>query len=343
MRTTALGRTLLSVCGLLSATWTRADNAPAADLLTEAELASLERENGMWRLANPDQGLAANIARLKEAGYTEDEIAALQPRLVAMWTVPFERNFGWLRAEAVERVRAIDREFVARMRAAQLYQRTGVRTGDGGREDTATINRLWRVALTQALANDELAEFQLMNSTAARQESRLARGLTLTADEQRTLFEWRRDYDGRKGPPLSSERGLSSWQREMFLDQCRRLRDLLGDVRFAVYFSRANPGFDRMRAALEQSGAANPTAVLDVWWMRAKELAAIDARHELTAFGRAQAVGQLRDRASNLLGEAPLKTYLESDDGRWLDPNPPHRRTVVKPPKPRSPEAERAP
>lgn len=303
-------------CFLLVAGLARAQAPAAEELLTDAEIAALDRENAMWRLANPDEGLAANVARLRQAGYTEEEIATLQPRLAAMWTVPFERNFGWLRPETVERIRAVDREFVARMRAAQLRERTGIQVAGSGREDTGTVNRFWRVAIVHALAPNELGEFNLMNSTAARQEARLARGLILTADEQRTLFEWRRDYDGRHGPSLATVGVMNEWQREMFLDQCRRLRDLLGDERFVVYLERANPAFARMLEALTKDGPLSPTVALSLWWLRRKDAVERDAasytvrRDELTM--------RMRVRAAELMGEVRLAAYERDADARWL-------------------------
>lgn len=171
-----------------------------------------------------------------------------------------------------------------------------------------------------------------MNSISARQESRLARGLQLTGDEQRTLFEWRRDYDGRRGPALSAVSGLSAWQREMLLDQCRRLRDLLGDARFAVYLGRVSPDFDRMRTTLDGLGETNATAQLELWWLRRREVPALAARHGLTAQDRTDRMAQLRERAAGILGEPRLKAYLEEDDGRWLANNP-RRRVVATPPR----------
>lgn len=330
-------------CFLLVAGLARGQ-APATDeLLTEAEIRALDRENAMWRLANPDEGLAANVARLRQAGYTNEEIATLQPRLAAMWTVPFERNFGWLRPETVERIRAIDHEFVGRMRAAHLLERTGVRSAGGPRESTVVVNRLWRVAIVHALGNGELTEFQLNNSTAARQEARFARGLQLTADEQRTLFEWRRDYDGRHGPSLGTVGVMSDWQREMFLDQCRRLRDLLGDERFATYLSRANPGFARMVTALDRLGETKATARLDLWWMRRRDRAEIDWRIGMSFQERTELMAQLRQRAMGILGESRLFAYLDDEDGRWLLTNPRRRHVAEVSPVSRGIEPKRSP
>jgi hypothetical protein len=287
-------------------------------LLSDAEIAGLERENAMWRLVKPGEGMQANVTRLRQAGYSPEDIAALQPQLAAVFTVPFERNFGWLRPETVEEVREIDRQFIGRMRAVQLYRRSGVQVGDSARESMGSINRQWRDAILEVLDHRESAEFRLMNSGSARDETRLTKGLTLTADEQRTLFGWRQDYDGRHGVPLGTTSGLSAWQREAQLDQCGRIRYLLGDERFAIYLSRVNPGFEQMRAALSRLGETNSAAMLDLWWLRQREAVAIDRRIGLKVQERNELVARLRGRAAGLLGEVRLAAYLEDEDGRWL-------------------------
>ena len=306
-------------------------------LLSPAEVAGMDRENAMWRLVKPDEGATANLARLRQAGYSEDEVAALQPQLAALWAVPYQRNYGWLRPETVERIQAIDREFVRRIRAAHVFSQTGIQVGESARETPASINRQWRDAILEGLNVRESAEFRLMNSALARDEARLAKGLVLTADEQRTLFVWRQDYEGRHGVSLGTTTGLSRWQRQDLLDQCRQLRDLLGDDRFAVYFSRANPGFDRMRATLVRLGESNATAMLDLWWLRQKEAVAIDRIIGLTAEERVERITRLRDRAADMLGDR-LAGYLEDEDGRWLTTNVRPRKVVSAQVSRRSPE-----
>lgn len=326
------------LCLSLGAAWPAFGQQGDERLLSDAEIAGLERENAMWRLVQPGEGVQANVARLRQAGYSPEDVAALQPQLAAVLTVPFERNFGWLRPETVEQIRAIDRQFIGRMRAVQLYRRSGVRIGDSARESMGSINRQWRDAILDVLDHRESAEFRLMNSGAARDETRLAKGLALTADEQRTLFGWRQDYDGRHGVPLGSTTGLSGWQREAQLDQCGRIRYLLGDERFAIYLSRVNPGFDRMRATLERLGEANSTAMLDLWWLRQREAVAIDRRAGIKAQERNELIAQMRGRAAGLLGEARLAAYLEDEDGRWLTTTARKRRVTSAQPVKRSPE-----
>lgn len=324
------------LCLSLGAAWPAFAQQSDERLLTDAEFAGLARENAMWRLVKPEERVQANVARLRQAGYLPEEVAGLQPQLAAMWAVPFERNFGWLRPDTVERIRAIDRQFISRMRAFQLHRRTGVRIGDGARESMSRLNRQWRDSIMEVLDHRESAEFRLMNSSAARDETRLTKGLALTADEQRTLFGWRQDYEGRHGAALGSTTGLSGWQREAQLDQCGRIRYLLGDERFAVYLSRVNPGFDLMRTTLERLGEANSTAMLDLWWMRQRDAVAIDRRAGLKAQERNELVAQLRGRAAGLLGEVRLAVYLEDEDGRWLTTTARKRRVTSAQPAKRS-------
>ena len=64
--------------------------APGGDdrVFTDAELAGLDRENAMWRLMKPEEGVAANVARLRQAGYSEKEVEDVQPQLAGFWAEP---------------------------------------------------------------------------------------------------------------------------------------------------------------------------------------------------------------------------------------------------------------
>jgi hypothetical protein len=284
-------------------------------LLTDAEIAGLERENAMWRLVRPDEEIEANVARLRSAGFNAREVAAVQPRLAQMWDVPFERNYGWLRTETIEEIQEIDRQFIARMRATRLYEATGIRAGGEALVATGTLTRLWRGALLRALEYDEIAEFRLMNSASAREVNRRVRGLTLTADELRTLFEWQRDYEGRhRGLPIGGA-SLSAWQRQEQLDEWQRTRDLLGDERFAVYLGRASPAFERMQQALARSGETTNKAALDMWWLRQGYE---KARTEPGVRRQDVLKAETRARALALLDEQRLAGYMKDQDGSWL-------------------------
>lgn len=284
-------------------------------MLTDEEVAGLERENKLWRLVRPDEDTAANLARIRAAGFTAEEVAAMEPRLAAMWDVPFERNFGWLRPETAEQIRAVDRQFITRMRVTRLYAATGIRTGGLAPVKVEALNRLWRGAILRALDYDEIAEFRLMNSASAREEMRRVQDLTLTEDELRTLFVWRREYDVRQ-VPVQPDARLSSVQQEARLDQWRRTRDLLGDERFVRYLERDHAGFETMRRALKKVQVTDASVALNLWWLRQKEGHVRNeeprgpVRDELTA--------ALRVKVAAIIGEAPLADYLADEDARWL-------------------------
>lgn len=286
-------------------------------LLTTAELRILERENAMWRLVRPGEPVEENLARLGAAGFTPEEVAALQPRLAAMWDVPVERNFGWLHEDTVRQIREIDRQFIGRMRAVRLHEATGIRPGGRSPGSANSLTRLWRGAVFKVLDYDEIAEFRLMNSASAREVGRLVEGLTLSDDELRTLFEWQREFAGAHGPTLPGSDGQPAWWRQEQLDQWRRIRDLLGDERFAVYLSRASARFEHMQQALAGSGDPGVTAALDLWWLRQSYEGARSNRNpvvrredELKAETRAQALA--------ILGAEQLADYMADQDGRWL-------------------------
>lgn len=162
----------------------------------------------------PVESVEENLARLGAAGFTPAEVAAIQPRLAAMWDVPVERNFGWLHEDTVREIREIDRQFIGRMRAVRLCEAMGIRSGGRAPGNVNSITRLWRGVVFKVLDYDEIAEFRLMNSASAREVGRLVEGLTLSDDELRTLFEWQRDFAGTNGPPPAASRrggGRSSW------------------------------------------------------------------------------------------------------------------------------------
>lgn len=293
---------------------------PASDrLLTDAEVRALERENQLWRLVKPEEEVAANLDRMRKAGASEREIGALELRLTGMWTVAFERNFGWLREDTIERIKEIDRQFITKMRATRLHAATGIQPGGQLPASVPSIERSWRRAILRALDYDEIAEFRLMNSTLARDEMQRAEGLTLTEDERRTLFVWRREFEGRRIGSSAPGAVLSAWQQREILDEWRRIRDLLGDERFATYLAQAQASFGRMREALARSGEPRPTPTLDLWWLRqGYDLMRSDRDPGVRNGNELKA--EVRAKALALLGEEPLERYLAEEDGRWLVP-----------------------
>jgi hypothetical protein len=284
-------------------------------LLSDAEIAGLERENALWRLVRPDEDEAANLVRIRAAGFTAEEVAAVEPRLAAMWRVPFERNFGWLRPETAEQIRAVDRQFIVRMRVTRLYATTGIRAGGLAPVKVEALNRLWRGAILRALDYDEIAEFRLMNSASAREEMRRVQGLVLTEDELRTLFVWRREYDARQ-VPVQPDARLTAMQQEARLDQWQRTRDLLGDERFVRYLERDHPGFETMRRALHKLQVTDASVALNLWWLRQKE--GYVRNQEPRGPVRDELTVDLRAKVAALIGEMPLADYLADEDARWL-------------------------
>lgn len=289
----------------------------AEKLLGPEELAALDRENRMWRLVSLEADVPANLQRLGTAGYDAAELARFQPKLEEVWTVAAERNFGWLNPDAVERIQAIDREFITRMRAARMFEAVGIQR-ETRAVTSAEVNREWRRAILGVLEQDELAEFRLVNSLAAREMSRALEGVALSTSEARRLFELDRDFRAAYGSdPGLGARSRDPQRREAWLDHLAAIRETLGDDRFVVYLGRVDAEFGEMRPTLARIGAEEGRLALDLWRLRQKH--AVDrSRPGLGGLAAAEQDAAAQSAVAALLGEDRYRLYVQEDNARWL-------------------------
>jgi hypothetical protein len=288
-------------------------------LLSVTELNAMDRHNRMWRLVRPDDEVEVNLQAWRKAGFSAQEVEELRLRLTELWTVRLDRNFGWLRPEAVEKIQELDREYIPRLRAARLYATVGIRIGTQKIGTVAAVDRQWRRAILRLLDYDELAEFRLTNSVAARDLSRLLEGITLTTGEERRLFQLERDFRSTYDRnPAVEPRVQGAGERDAWLDHLAAMRMELGNERFAAYLRRANAEFDAMDAALGRLTETRPGVALDFWWLRQK-LASQYAKGGAASSREWQGlVAGTREQAQEMLGDERLASYLGSDNARWL-------------------------
>ncbi len=316
------GRFLTAALGLvLCAPVARAASGSDDRILSADELKALEREDGMWRVLHVDEELPACRDRLRAAGYPEAEVDAFTPRLREVWETTVERNYGWLQEETVEKIKAVDREFIARIRAARLRVTAGLTLKDFPPADESTVNRQWRQALLRVLDYDEIAEFRLMNMGAAREAGRLLQGIALTKDEQRVLYLGERDYARDYGTTPFDATG-SDWRERAVarLDHYGAVREVLGTEKFATYLERAAPDFAQMREALGGNPPVSTGAVVDLWWLRKQREIAGAKKGILAPRDWLALDAELQQAAINLLGKEKFVGYFRRDDARWLGP-----------------------
>ncbi len=288
-------------------------------LLTGAELASIDRENAMWRLVQVKEDAAANLRLLRDKGFREDELLLIEPRLAAIWDVSIERNYGWLSKETIDRILDVDRAFIVRLRTARLYAETGIRIGGGEPQKLETVGRDWQRALRNVMDSRELAEFRLLNSRPADQITQLVKGLDVSVDEFRTLCEWQREFDEVQGPPGTfANRSMHAWRNQALLDHWTRIRELLGADRFAIYLSRVSPSFAKVNQTICQLEGTSPTMALDLWWLRKK--------YDITMIrvnGGSEEIRRLnddfREKVAALLGPKRYEAFQQWDDSIWSD------------------------
>lgn len=287
-------------------------------ILTLADLATLERENAMWRMTRVEENVDENLRRLRAAGFTVEEVNALRPRLREIWEIELPREFGWLPEETIERIKAVDGEFVIRLRAVRRFEATGVRAGNKGPEDVRSMNRAWQRALMRALDVRDVAEFRLMNSVSAQTVHKLAKGISLTTGERRVLCHWQREFDGTYGAEIKfSDRFKQAEFKAAQLDHWDRFRQLLGDQRFATYLSNADSTFDQTSRALSQIEHRNPTETLEVWFIRQKyEIARV---HTSGRNGRETIMTDVIEKMNALLGPKTFSAYRGTEGAEWLN------------------------
>ncbi|MBX3736754.1 MAG: hypothetical protein KF715_08705 [Candidatus Didemnitutus sp.] len=282
-------------------------------LLTPEEIRRLDRENEFWRALRADDDTDASLARLRRRGATADELSWFAPKLATIWEVDVSRAWGWLRPEQIDAIKDVDRAFIPRIRAARLRAATGIEIDPEHRGETLlAVNARWQRAVLRTLDYDQLGEFRLMNSLSAQRTARHFENVPLTDDERRTIYDWQREFEATAG-----ENGarLRPGQRDVVLDHRRRIRDLIGDDRFAIYFASAEPKFARMHDALGED--VDNTTALDAWWIREQFWIDQEKPREIGLSNRVLAA-RAEERLRIRLGEQLATRYLASDDARWL-------------------------
>lgn len=282
-------------------------------LLTPEEIRRLDRENEFWRALRADEDAAANVARLRRRGANAEELSAFEPKLAALWNVDVPRAWGWLRPEQVEAIKEVDRAFIPRIRAARLRAATGIEIDPEHRGETLlAVNSRWQRAVLRTLDYDQLGEFRLMNSDSAQRTARHFENVPLTDDERRTIYDWQREFEATAG-----ENGarLRSGRNEAVRDHRRRIRDLIGDDRFAVHLASAEPKFARMHDALGEE--IDNTTALDAWWIREQFWIDQEKPREIGLSNRVLAA-RTEDQLRARLGDPLAAHYLATDEARWL-------------------------
>jgi hypothetical protein len=304
---------LLAV-GLVISTTMTVQATDDTELLTPEEITRVDRENALWRLVRADSDLPANLTRLRSKGATTADLAWFAPKLAATWDVSLHREFGWMRPEQIEAIKAVDREFVARLRAARVRRDVGIELDPAHRgEAVLTVLARWQRTLLRTIDYDQLAEFRLMNSGSAEKAARFFENIPLSDDERRTVYEWQRNYD-ENVVPFTQKAGTLEFR----FDHWTRLRDLLGDERMAIYLADSEPGFARMQDALGTEVSA--VLALDAWWIFQEHW--LEQQRGL-AFGDSIGAQQerVRTRLQTRLGAEVWAHYVASSNfPRWLRP-----------------------
>ncbi len=293
-----------------------------------AEVAVIDRENKLWRAVDVTRTVGANVERWLACGCSPVEVDALKPRLAAMWQVEPWLHFGWLTPDTATRIQELTPEYTVRLREARVREMLNRLGGEYDPLTPPQVYAQWRTAILRELDDRELKDVVLLNSAPALTLYDLTKNLSLTVEERRSLCLLQQDYAGSVQQINLSRSYLSSGQfavsrTEDLLDYWQRMRDLLGDDRFAAYLQAADPKFGRMVGVLTQIDGVTYAKALDLWWVRKKDELA-DVRM-VTGNARFQLKIKASESASVILGPDALVIYEANEDAKWLKRNRPKR------------------
>lgn len=309
--------TLSGVGAAMQAQVEAADTFVIDPLLTEDEIAWLERENAMWRIVRVDDDAKTNLKRLKQSGFSPEEVAQIQERLLSIWDVDVQRNRGNLPDEAMERIKEIDAKFVTRLRAVRLYEVTAIQPGFRLPETMGELHRDWQRSIRRVLDHEEFNEFRLLNSPSALRMTRLLEGVEVNPLELRTICLWQREFERaygfQRGP---TERKRDVGFKEAQIEHGRRIQALLGSARFATFLRREDPAFDRLAQALGPTHATDHPTGLTLWWMHQEhDVALMKASRRISERERLQE--ELTGKVMALLGPDRYESYRNQADEIW--------------------------
>ncbi len=312
-------------------TFALAKGVESERIYTLADVSAIDRENKLWRLVDPTESVEANIQRLLLAGIPVKEVEALKPRLVAIW-VDLDPNpslhLEWLDRKTMAKIAELAPEYEILMRKARVDEAL---FRLGGKHEPLTpgqIRARWDSAIWELLDLDERQEFMLLNSGPALALQEMTKNLHLTVNERRNLCHLQQDYLGSlqkitmdRSYRMQSREG--AYRLEALLDFRQRMRDLLGDDRFAAYLQAADAGFARMSGVLSQVAGMNSSIALNLWWIRKTDELA-DVRVPWSREHHQQKA-KMYDSACVVLGPSAVKVYEGCGDAEWLKRNKPYQ------------------
>lgn len=308
---------------LVSSASVRSKAQDTESFYSMSAVAAIDRENKLWRLVDPNEGVEANVQRLVAAGVSVGEVEKIKPRLIELWgDIDPSLQLDWLDRDTLTKIEALKTQYVVPMRRARIDDELDRLGGDDSAVTPYEITARWHDKIWSLLDLDQRDNFRLMNSARAIILCRLTKDLPTTTEERIALCRMQREYY-HSSFSLVGDRPtqITINGKVALLNYWRSMRDFLGDERFTTYMRTSDAGFGRMAFVLDQAPEMTSKMILDLWWIRKK-----DQIEDLRpAYGRTpwdQRRRELYDSAVTVLGSAAMAVYLADDDSKWLEARP---------------------
>lgn len=228
--------------------------------------AALDGQVQAWRHVQPNEDVPRTVIRLRQLGFSEATVSGILPELMRIWQLGPEREFGDIGVESQRRVRAVDRRYELRLRTLELRMQQDTYSEPEMAAARKALDEEWDRDVRATLAEDEIAEFSILNSEAAQRMRNRVRGLGLSSADLRALCIRQQQYEDDAAGALKTVTGRAA---EITWDRMALYRDVelvLGPERFPSYLRRVDPRFETMQEELSRIPNLPADVAAKFWW-----------------------------------------------------------------------------
>lgn len=238
-----------------------------------------------------------------------------------------ERRYGTLADDKIDAIARIERDY-HEMSAEVWAKRRGnsVSSTETMMQTQQLMEKEKLADLNSVLTPEELAQYEMRNSSAARTLISNLRNVEITEAEFTRLFQAQKAFEAANPRRTTMDQASYAQRQASQLTLNEQARAVLGDARFYAFLEGADGNFANIARALEKYPAVTPTATYQVYQLQV-ELQSQMAQATRSGPPTPEQLESMRSlaaaysaRLDTLLGPEVAETYRGQGAGRIFSP-----------------------